>query len=85
LGDGSRVVECASCRGLLTTAETHSLNSSDYGPSFLDRRLTSGKTSLTPEELVNLDVQITAALLRFGHDVAVGRSDPTAIDPTRDS
>lgn len=68
---------------LLHSAPGHGLSLDDYDQASLDSAVVSVSTSKdrrAPEELAGLDAQITAALLRFGHDVAVGRVDPSRLD-----
>jgi murein L,D-transpeptidase YcbB/YkuD len=81
--DGSTVDRAASAIELLKTAPTHGLDADDYGVATLERQVAAASardgTAQAADALARLDVQITASLLSFGRDVAVGRSDPSAI------
>ena len=66
-------------------APEHGLMAADYGDAALPRRLESKQSvedSLGEDvaRIARLDLQITTALLALGRDVAVGRTNPAALD-----
>jgi murein L,D-transpeptidase YcbB/YkuD len=84
LRDGDHERALAAAR-LIRRAPDHGLVTSDYAHVELLKLLSSEETleqSLgdDPARIARTDVRITSALLALGHDVAVGRTSPAAID-----
>jgi murein L,D-transpeptidase YcbB/YkuD len=70
---------------LLRTAEQHGLSPADYQVEDLASERAVVKGAPAPERkkrVAIFDVRLTAALLRFGRDVATGRLEPSSIDAT---
>jgi murein L,D-transpeptidase YcbB/YkuD len=78
-----KLLAAQSAVSLLQTARTHGFDAEDYDSSSLESAVASvaaDRTARSPETLSGLDMQVTLALLRFGHDVAIGRQTPTRVN-----
>jgi len=81
------MAQAAAAVDVLQQAPEHGLSTADYLDDDLARALTPEvpPTADAPghgiQELARLDVRVTSALLALGHDVALGRTKPEAVDP----
>lgn len=79
--------QAAAALRVLRRAPEHGLPLSAYLSTDLPGLLAPEKKSIAENlqydaaKLTRLDMRVTAALLSLGHDVAVGRTDPSSIDP----
>jgi L,D-transpeptidase YcbB len=66
----------------LTSADNQGLRMKDYDlpglRTALDQAYHEGRT--TSQDLANLDLRLTSLFLDYGHDLLVGRLDPSAVD-----
>lgn len=70
---------------LLGSAEQHGLSPADYQVADLAAEragIEGASTSEQKRRAAIFDIRLTAALLRFGRDLSIGRLEPTAIDRT---
>jgi murein L,D-transpeptidase YcbB/YkuD len=78
--------QSAAALRVLRRALEHGLPIEAYVSADLAGRLAPDKKSIAdsldrdPDKLARLDLEVTAALLALGRDVAVGRTDPASID-----
>ncbi len=85
----SVTIKAAVALDLLDRAVEHGLNPADYDASVLRQQYDAlahfdAENTATPDrlgELTQFDVRLTSALLSLGHDVSVGRTPPSTIDP----
>lgn len=78
-----KMLQARSAVTLLRSARSHGFDPEDYDTSSLESAVTSvaaGDAPRSADTLASLDTQITLALLRFGHDVAVGRQASTRVN-----
>jgi murein L,D-transpeptidase YcbB/YkuD len=85
VGDEYTVEDAASALAVLRTARAHGFDPEEYGESAIvqlhDALMKSDKKSPDrPQQLAEFEVHTTAGLLALGHDVALGRTRPTALD-----
>jgi murein L,D-transpeptidase YcbB/YkuD len=69
---------------LLASAEQFGLSPADYHAADLAAERAVVKDAQAPERrkrVAIFDIRVTAALLRFGRDVSIGRVEPRSIDP----
>lgn len=86
VGDGAET-KTVEALGLLRRASEHGFTPADYNEDVLTRTFndSEGAKKRSREEAIQanarFDVELTTALLTLGRDVAVGRTQPDAIDP----
>jgi murein L,D-transpeptidase YcbB/YkuD len=83
--DDGRVTQAEAILALLDAASEHGFKADDYGRTVLAEAFTAADQKGAPEPgaavIAALDVSITSAVLILGRDVALGRTQPAAIDP----
>jgi L,D-transpeptidase YcbB len=85
VGDQYASDEAGSALVMLRSAREHGFDPEEYGESSIvqlhDALTKSDKKSPDrPQRLAEFEVRTTASLLALGHDVALGRTRPTALD-----